>query len=88
MRGTLVGGLLAVVAAGAALALAGTAGAQGGDPTSLAMLIDDTQQQLGRLATVQVAAGNTNSVWAVGGLAGLGVGLAIGSVATYFGWRR
>ncbi len=86
MRAPIIGGLLAIAAAGVALAAVGTAGAQGG--ASLVDLIDMTQQQLGRLAAVQKADSSMNLVRATGGLAGLGVGVAIGSIVTYLGWRR
>lgn len=87
MRAPIIGGFLAIVAAGVALAAVGTAGAQGGG-APLVDLIDTTQQQLGRLAAVQAAAGKLNLVRATGGLAGLGVGIAVGSIVTYLGWRR
>lgn len=86
MRGVLAGGLLA--AGAVALAAAGTAGAQGGDAATLVSLIETTQQQFGRLAAVQEADRSTNIVRGVGALVGLGVGIAIGSVATYARWRR
>ncbi|GGI96670.1 hypothetical protein GCM10008995_03360 [Halobellus salinus] len=81
--------LLAAIAVGAALAAVGSVGAQG-DAASLAALVDGTQRGLGRLAAVQVAAGdsNLNVVRGVGGLAGVGLGIAVGSVATYVRWRR
>ncbi len=90
MRKPLVGGLVAAIAAGAALAAVGTVGAQGGDAASLAALVDGTQRQLGRLAAVQVAAesSNLNVVRGVGGLAGVGLGIAVGSVVTYARWGR
>ena len=89
MRTPLVGGFVAAIAAGAALAAVGTVGAQG-DAASLAALVDGTQRHLGRLAAVQVAAENSNLnvVRGVGGLAGIGLGIAVGSVATYARWRR
>lgn len=87
MRGYLVGGLLVVAASLAVVAAAGTAGASS-DAASLAALVDETQRQLGRLAAVQRADGQTNIIRAVGGLGGLGVGVAVGSVATYAQWRR
>ena len=86
MRAPLIGGLLAIVAAGVALAAVGTAGTRGGAP--LVDLIDTTQQQLGRLAAVQAADSSMNLVRATGGLAGLGIGVLLGSFVTYLGWRR
>ncbi|WP_299263300.1 hypothetical protein [Halorientalis sp.] len=86
MRVPIVGGLLAIVAAGVALAAVGTAGAQSGVP--LGDLIATTQRQLGRLAAVQEADESINLVRATGGLAGLGIGVLLGSFVTYLGWRR
>lgn len=87
MRRTLVAGLLAAVAAAAVLAAAGTAGAQA-DAASLAAIVDETQTQLGQMAAVQEADNSTNLVRGAGGLVGLGLGVALGSVVTYFQWRR
>lgn len=87
MRGLLAAGLLAVGVV--AVAAVGTAGASG-DIASLADLVGNTQQALDRLAAVQTAAesSNLNILRGAGGLAGLGLGVTIGSIATYVGWRR
>jgi hypothetical protein len=87
VRGRLIGGLLAVVAVGAALVAVGFAGSVCTDGTSL---VGEAQCRLGLLAAVQVAAegSNLNIVRGAGGLAGLGLGIAVGSIVTYVGWRR
>lgn len=82
-----MGGVLAVAIGVAALVAVGSAGANG-DAASVATLVDRVQGQLGRLAAVQSANERINMVRAIGGLAGIGVGIAVGSVASYIGWRR
>ena len=82
-----MGGVLVAAVAVAALVAVGSAGAQG-DPTSIVELVDSVRDQLGRLEAVQFANGQINMVWAIGGLAGIGIGVAVGSVASYIGWRR
>ena len=81
MGGVLVAAVAALVAVGSATA--------NGDTNALKGVIGTTQTQLGRLAAVQFASAQINMVRAVGGLAGVGIGVGIGSIATYyFGWRR
>ena len=87
MRGSSVGGIVVAAVAVAALVVVGTAGAQG-DPASIGELVNNVRDQLGRLAAVEDANGQINMVWAIGGLAGIGVGVAVGSVVSYIGWRR
>jgi len=87
VRGRIAGGVLVVAVAIAAVVAVGSAGANG-DAASVAVLVRKTQAQLGRLAAVQSADEQLNLVRAVGGLAGVGVGVAVGSVASYVGWRR
>lgn len=91
MRRSIVGGVLVVAIGVAALVAVGSATANG-DTTAverLANTIGTTQTQLGRLAAVQFASAQINMVRAIGGLAGAGIGVGVGSVATYyFGWRR
>lgn len=88
MRGSIAGGIIVAAVAVAALVAVGSATANG-DTNALNGVIDTTQTQLGRLAAVQFASAQINMVRAVGGLAGAGIGVGIGSVATYyFGWRR
>lgn len=82
-----MGGVLVVAIGVAALVAVGSAGANG-DAASVAALVDRVQGQLGRLAAVQSANERINMVRAIGGLAGIGVGIAVGSVASYIGWRR
>jgi hypothetical protein len=87
VRGPIAGGIIVAAVGVAALVAVGSAGANG--HTALEGVIGTTQTQLGRLAAVQFASAQINIVRAVGGLAGAGIGVGIGSVATYyFGWRR
>ena len=86
MRKSIVGGVLVAAVGVAALVAVGSAGAQG-DP-SIVELVESIRDQLGRLDAVQSASGQINMVRAVGGLAGIGVGVAVGSVLSYIGWRR
>jgi hypothetical protein len=88
VRGPLVGGVLVVAAVGAALVAVVLAGPSCTDATSLEAVVGEAQCRLGLLAAVQVAAEKLNIVRGVGGLAGLGLGVAVGSVATYARWRR
>lgn len=92
MRGAFVAATLAAVGIVGIVAVwgVGTAGAQGAPATlgALGEVMTETQEQLARLSAVQEADGNINLVRAVGGLAGLGIGVAVGSAATYVGWRR
>jgi hypothetical protein len=92
VRGAFVAAALAAVGIVGVVAVwgVGTAGAQSAPPTvdTVEMWLKAMDTQLDRLAAVQKADRSTNLVWAVGGLAGLGVGVAVGSVATYIGWRR
>ena len=81
-----MGGVLVAAVGVAALVAVGSAGAQG-DP-SIVELVESIRDQLGRLDAVQSASGQINMVRAVGGLAGIGVGVAVGSVVSYIGWRR
>jgi hypothetical protein len=87
VRGWIAGGVLVVGVAVAAVVAVGSAGAQG-DPTSVVGLVNEVGEQIRRLEEVESADGRTNTVWAVGGLAGVGLGIAVGSVASYVGWRR
>jgi hypothetical protein len=87
VRGSIAGGVLVAAIAVAAFVAVGSAGAQS-DPTSIVELVDSVRDQLGRLEAVQFANGQINMVRAVGGLAGIGVGVAVGSVVSYIGWRR
>ena len=82
----MVGGVLVAAVVVAAFVAVGSAGAQG-DP-SIVELVESIRDQLGRLDAVQSASGQINMVRAVGGLAGIGVGVAVGSVVSYIGWRR
>lgn len=92
MRGAFVAAALAAVGAVAVVAVwgVGTAGAQA-DPAAVRTVggwVKAVQDQLAQLEKVQGANSRINLVRAVGGLAGLGIGVAVGSVATYVGWRR
>lgn len=91
MRGAFVAAVAAVGIVGiVAVWGVGTAGAQDAPATvgALETVLAETERQLARLSAVRQAGGRTNLVRAVGGLAGLGIGVAVGSVATYVGWRR
>ena len=82
-----MGGVIAAAVGVAALVAVGSAGANG-DAASVVDLVESIRDQLGRLDAVQSASGQINMVRAVGGLAGIGVGVAVGSVVSYIGWRR
>lgn len=87
MRRSIVGGVIVAAIGVAALVAVGSAGANG-DAASVVTLVDSIRDQLGRLDAVQSARRQINMVRAVGGLAGIGVGVAVGSVVSYIGWRR
>lgn len=87
MRGSIAGGVLVAAIAVAAFVAVGSAGAQA-DTASLGPIVNETQTQLGQLAAVQEADNSTTFVQGAGGLVGLGLGVVLGSVVTYFQWRR
>lgn len=85
MRKSIVGGVIIAAVVVAAFVAVGSAGAQG-DPTPVGDLVNETQTQLENWKTLQST--SDTEIWAIGGLAGLGIGVAVGSVVTYVGWRR
>ena len=88
MRRSIAGGVVIAAIGVAALVAVGSASANGdaASVTTLGDTIGNVQDQIDQLRAVQNV--SQSMLWAVGGLAGIGVGVAVGSVVSYIGWRR